>query len=1095
MANPTGEMDIREQLLRNVKKEVKQIMEEAVTRKFVHEDSSSVTSFCGAVELCLHHRLRKRALGLFKNSTTTALLQKIGKTFEPAARVVQLLKDFERNSENSQKLSDGRSPTWQRSSSNRFLWVRLALLDKQLTKIVDYLLHNASKYYEKDALMTEQVDGLILASLLVGPCSLEYSRMKIPDHYWTDPSADELVQRHRIHSGSSYRVLPATGGAIVGSPKRPGLQVRRYNNSSANEESQALVYAKDYVKSLHQNTRSALLYGKNNVVVQPTDDVEPLPGYLSLHQDSKLNIKWTPNQLMHGCSDDENGHSSIYWQFAVTICVDDIVYIHCHQQPTSGGTVVLVSQDGVQRSPLHFPKGGHLLAFLSCLENGLLPHGRLDPPLWNQRGKGKVFPRLKRKTSSLSGSVSSTGSSSTMSSQSSVISSVDGGLGQMMVEEEEATDFVFRVVTAFRPENLQETAEPKDCLNGIVDWPKEEDSGSSAGLFTEDLTESAVELYARAQELCNSNAVLTSAVHSRSAVKQLCDSMKCQILSRAFYGWLSHCRHMKTVRTHLAGLVLPDVIPRDDPRPAGDGLTNETWKFMSQSGSVIDEIEIYRLIYYGGCEHTIRPEVWPYLLSYYKFGSTQEEREELDRLWRQQYENTVSEWLAVEAIVQQQDKETMEANLVKLSCDQPERSVLLSHKDSTISNDVFESMQSDDLSVPETVPEENSEATSPTPDSKKPPPSGASMTQVRQVLEGEHQVLTAVRSNDSKGTISSTDDGLGDSVAHGSTSDSCSKCCDGSDAERDIAPIGSSVEGEPADSQHILITNPTLDMPDWIEHAIEASQIPDRSEAGCLRSEVAMVDSDVNASASNETLAPPTSPAVSNASNGGVYSPEFIETIAINIHRIDKDVQRCDRNYAYFTADNLEKLRNIVCTYVWENIDVGYIQGMCDLVAPLLVIFDDEAKTYGCFTQLMKRMSANFQLGGAMDQHFGNMRSLIQILDPELFEHMHQNGDFTHFYFCYRWFLLDFKRELLYSDVFKVWELIWVARRLSSTHFPLFFALALVEFYREIIIDNNMDFTDIIKFFNEMAERHDVKKVMQIARDLVARLQDLIQNK
>lgn len=59
----------------------------------------------------------------------------------------------------------------------------------------------------------------------VGPCSLEYSRMKIPDHYWTDPSADELVQRHRIHSGSSYRVLPATGGAIVGSPKRPGLQV------------------------------------------------------------------------------------------------------------------------------------------------------------------------------------------------------------------------------------------------------------------------------------------------------------------------------------------------------------------------------------------------------------------------------------------------------------------------------------------------------------------------------------------------------------------------------------------------------------------------------------------------------------------------------------------------------------------------------------------------------------------------------------------------------------------------------------------------------------------------------------------------------
>ena len=54
----------------------------------------------------------------------------------------------------------------------------------------------------------------------------------------------------------------------------------------------------------------------------------------------------------------------------------------------SGGTIVLVGQDGVQRPPIHFPRGGHLLAFLSCMENGLLPHGQLDPPLWSQRGKG-----------------------------------------------------------------------------------------------------------------------------------------------------------------------------------------------------------------------------------------------------------------------------------------------------------------------------------------------------------------------------------------------------------------------------------------------------------------------------------------------------------------------------------------------------------------------------------------------------------------------------------------------------------------------------------------------------------------------------------
>lgn len=67
-----------------------------------------------------------------------------------------------------------------------------------------------------------------------------------------------------------------------------------------------------------------------------------------------------------------------------------------------------------------------------------------------------------------------------------------------------------------------------------------------------------------------------------------------------------------------------------------------------------------------------------------------------------------------------------------------------------------------------------------------------------------------------------------------------------------------------------------------------------------------------------------------------------MDEFATNVHRIDKDVARCDRTYPYFTqTKNLDKLRNIMCTYVWQNLKEGYVQGMCDIAAPLLVTFDD----------------------------------------------------------------------------------------------------------------------------------------------------------
>lgn len=70
---------------------------------------------------------------------------------------------------------------------------------------------------------------------------------------------------------------------------------------SAETNPVATSFNRDYVFSLHQNMRSSLLYGKNNVCVSSSEKNDLLKGYLSLHRENTglLTVKWTPNQLMH----------------------------------------------------------------------------------------------------------------------------------------------------------------------------------------------------------------------------------------------------------------------------------------------------------------------------------------------------------------------------------------------------------------------------------------------------------------------------------------------------------------------------------------------------------------------------------------------------------------------------------------------------------------------------------------------------------------------------------------------------------------------------------------------------------------------------
>jgi len=74
----------------------------------------------------------------------------------------------------------------------------------------------------------------------------------------------------------------------------------------------------------------------------------------------------------------------------------------------------------------------------------------------------------------------------------------------------------------------------------------------------------------------------------------------------------------------------------------------------------------------------------------------------------------------------------------------------------------------------------------------------------------------------------------------------------------------------------------------------------------------------------------------------------------------DKDVHRTDRTLEFFAGhgnENLVKLHNVLMTYVMYNFDLGYCQGMNDLLAPILMIMNsNEVESFWCFVGFMNRV-------------------------------------------------------------------------------------------------------------------------------------------
>lgn len=73
----------------------------------------------------------------------------------------------------------------------------------------------------------------------------------------------------------------------------------------------------------------------------------------------------------------------------------------------------------------------------------------------------------------------------------------------------------------------------------------------------------------------------------------------------------------------------------------------------------------------------------------------------------------------------------------------------------------------------------------------------------------------------------------------------------------------------------------------------------------------------------------------------------------------DKDVTRTDRLQDYFRGEgnpNLQVLYDILMTYCMYDFDLGYVQGMSDLLAPILVVMENEVDAFWCLVGLVNKL-------------------------------------------------------------------------------------------------------------------------------------------
>ncbi|ESQ31982.1 hypothetical protein EUTSA_v10003978mg [Eutrema salsugineum] len=199
--------------------------------------------------------------------------------------------------------------------------------------------------------------------------------------------------------------------------------------------------------------------------------------------------------------------------------------------------------------------------------------------------------------------------------------------------------------------------------------------------------------------------------------------------------------------------------------------------------------------------------------------------------------------------------------------------------------------------------------------------------------------------------------------------------------------------------------------------------------------------------------------------------------------------------------------------YALHDPEIGYCQGMSDLLSPILSVIPDDNEAFWCFVGFMKKARQNFRLDEVgITRQLNIVSKIIKSKDSQLYKHL-EKVKAEDCFFVYRMVLVMFRRELTLEQTLYLWEVIWAdqaairagigksswSRRVKQRAPPkddlLLYAIAAsVLQRRKLIIEKYNSMEEILGECHSMVGKLDVWKLLDDAHDLIVTLHTKIEH-